>query len=79
MAVEFHLKFAVVDIARDLLHKAPFRPFRLRLHDGTILEITNPDVLSVSKAGIISFDDGHELRTLNPALITSVDRASAHS
>jgi hypothetical protein len=78
MAVEFHLKFAVVDAARDLLHRAPFVPFRLRLHDGVILKIENPDMLSVSKARVMIFDDGHELRTLNPALISSIDRTSGH-
>ena len=74
MAVEFHLKFAVVDAARDLLHGSPFLPFRLRLHDGSVLEVTNPDMLSVTKAGVVIFDDGQLTRTLNPALISSVDR-----
>ncbi|MSU49921.1 MAG: hypothetical protein EXS37_12690 [Opitutus sp.] len=78
MAAEFHLKFAVVDVARDLVRKSPFQPFRLKLHDGTIIEISNPDVISVTNAGVITFDDGHIVRVLNPALITSVDRASAH-
>lgn len=76
MAAEFHLKFAVVDVARDLLHRVPFAPFRIRLHDGSVLEISNPDMLSVTKAGVISQDDGEMTRTINPALVSSIDRAS---
>ena len=79
MAVEFHLKFAIVDTARDLLHDSPFVPFTLRLHDGSMVEIVNPDVLSVSKAGVITFDDGQIVRTLNPALIASVERPSINA
>ena len=79
MAIEFHLKFAVVDTARDLLHNSPFMPFRLRLHDGSVVEVSNPDMLSVTKAGVITFDDGRMTRTLNPALVASVDRPTAHS
>ncbi|MBM3856297.1 MAG: hypothetical protein FJ399_24580 [Verrucomicrobia bacterium] len=79
MAAEFHLKFAVVEAARALLHESPFLPFQLRLHDGSVLEIANPDVLSVTKAGVITYDDGRVMRTLNPALIASVDQPSGHS
>ena len=79
MAIEFNLKFAVVDAARELLHRSPFLPFRLRLHDGAVIEINNPDVISVTKSGEVVVDDGETVRTLNPALIASVDRRSAHS
>ena len=77
MAIEFHLKFAVVDATRELLHRSPFLPFQIRLLDGSIVEIANPDVLSVTKSGAITFDDGQMTRTYNPALIVSVDRPSA--
>jgi len=79
MAVEFNLKFAVVDAARELLHAAPFKAFTLRLHDGKTLRVRNPDELSVTKSGgWIVFDDGKIQRILNPAMITSVDQASPH-
>jgi hypothetical protein len=79
MAVEFNLKFTIVEAARESLHATPFRAFKLALHDGTTLRVRTPDDLTVTKGGWIIYDDGKLQRILNPAMITSVDRpSSAH-
>jgi hypothetical protein len=73
MPVEFTLKFAIVEAARERLHEAPFRPFVVKLHDGGKLRITHPDLLTVTKGGRVIFDDGRVFRILNPALIASIE------
>ncbi len=76
---EFTLKFGILEATREALHSAPFKPFRLRLHDGTLLRVSNPDLLWVSKGGTIVFDDAKMLRILNPAMITAIEQKSPHN
>jgi hypothetical protein len=75
---EFTLKFGILEAAREALHAAPFKAFKLRLHDGTRLSVNNSDVLWVSKGGTIVFDDAKTLRILNPAMVTSIEQKSPH-
>ena len=76
---EFTLKFGILEAAREALHAAPFKPFKLRLHDGSLLKVGNPDVLWVSKGGTIVYDDAKTLRILNPAMVTAIEQKSPHN
>lgn len=45
---------------RDVLHKQPFRPFRLHLADGRDVEVMHPDYVAQSPGGrtvIVYVDD----------------------
>jgi hypothetical protein len=42
----------------ELLNRAPFSPFRLRLSNGEVHEVRNPDTVVVMKTKVfIAFDD----------------------
>lgn len=67
------MKFDIVEAIREALHAELFSPFRLRLHSGEQLRISNPDVLTVTLSGRVIYDEGRGVRMLNPVLIASVD------
>ena len=73
---EFTLKFGILEAAREALHAAPFRPFRLRLHDGKMLRVGSPDVFWVSKGGWVIYDDVRTQRILNPTMVAAIEHRS---
>ncbi|HEX8297400.1 MAG TPA: hypothetical protein VF593_13935 [Chthoniobacteraceae bacterium] len=42
---------------RRLLHAAPFRPFNLHMADGRAFKIGHPEVVMVTKKGIVVVQD----------------------
>jgi len=76
---QFTLTSGMLEAAREALHSAPFKPFKLRLREGTLLRVGDPDVLWVSKGGTIVYDDAKTLRILNPAMVTAIEQKSPHN
>ena len=70
--MKFDLKFSIIEMLRDRLRAAPFRPFALVLHSGERLRARKPDVLSVTRSGWVIFDDGAKTRMLNPAQVAKI-------
>lgn len=66
-------RIEIAAVLWDALRQQPFEPFTLRLHNGELLSIDNPDVLTVTLSSRVIYDSGEEWRMLNPMLIASVD------
>ena len=59
---------------RELLQAQPFRPFAIRLIDGTVFSIPHEDFLSVTKSGNVIYDDGDRVyKTINVTLIGVIE------
>ncbi len=72
---------ATAETIREAKRSQPFRPFRLRLIDGTEYEVTHPDFISVPPAPrarevlfYMTADEGkeHERRWIDTAMISEV-------
>ena len=60
---------------RDLLHAAPFRPFKIHLPGGDKIRVPHPDFMSVAPSGRIAvvFGPKDETYTLDVFLITALE------
>lgn len=59
---------------REKLRQQPFRPFRIRLVDGTRYEIPHEDFMGITRSGAVTYDDGEgAYRTLNVTLILEIE------
>lgn len=63
---------------RDVLHKQPFRPFRLRLAEGRDVEVTHPDCVAQSPGGrtVIAYVDDAAVEFIDLLLATSLNVGS---
>ena len=75
--MKFDLKSGIGDTMRDRLRAAPFQPFVVVLHSGETLRVKNPDTLTVTLSGWVTYDDGAKARMLNPALVAEIETKSA--
>ena len=58
---------------RELLHLQPFRPFTIVLVDGFKVKIPHEDFLAVTKSGVVIYDDGERMKTINPLVVSRID------
>ena len=65
----------------DRLHASPFKPFALRLTDGTLLPVPHPDFVSLTRGGrtVIVHKEGEHFSILDLALVTALEVEGVHS
>jgi hypothetical protein len=60
------------------LHSQPFKPFSLRLTDGSLLSVPHPDFLALSQGGrtAVVFGAGEEFSIVDMGLVTAIESDS---
>lgn len=60
---------------RGLMHAVPFRPFRIKMADGTAFSIPHPDFLAYNPAGrtCVVLTETDELHILDLLLMTELE------
>ena len=66
------------DAVHKSLHAEPFKPFSLRLTDGSLLPVPHPDFIAVSRGGrtVIVFTEGENFSILDLGLVTAIELSS---
>ena len=61
------------------LHAQPFRPFALRLTDGTLVAVPHPEFMAVSQGGrtAVVFTEGEKFSILDLGLVTAIETSSS--
>ena len=58
---------------RELLGQVPFHPFTVRMVDGKQYHIPHADFLTITRSGVVTFDDGEGThRILNVTLVLEI-------
>ena len=72
------MNHSIASRLRDLLHTSPFRPFEIRMVDGSRYLVPHEDFLNVTRSGSVIYDDGNSVyKTLNVTLISEIDEKLA--
>ncbi len=63
----------------ERLHAQPFKPFALRLTDGSLVPVPHPDFMLLSQGGrtAVINTEGESLKILDLALVTAIEFNSA--
>ena len=61
------------DIIRDAIRRWPFRPFTLRMKDGTTYYVPQPELAAVYQRIVFVFDKGEAGQFLEPNEIASLE------
>ena len=63
------------DAIHSTLHAEPFRPFSLRLTDGTLVPVPHPDFLVLSQGGrtAIVNTEGEKFSIVDIGLVTTIE------
>lgn len=60
------------------LHTEPFKPFSLRLTDGSLLPVRHPDFMALSQGGrtAVVFGNGEDFSIVDISLVTALESPS---
>ena len=66
------------DAIQNILRAQPFKPFSLRLTDGTLVPVPHPDFILVSQGGrtAIIHTEGEKFSILDLGLVTAIELGS---
>ena len=66
------------DAIQSTLHAQPFKPFLLRLTDGTLVPVPHPDFMVVSQGGrtAIINTEGEKFSIVDLGLVTTIELGS---
>jgi hypothetical protein len=66
------------DAIQSTLHAQPFKPFWLRLTDGTLVPVPHPDFMVVSQGGrtAIINTEGEKFSIVDLGLVTTIELGS---
>lgn len=69
------------DAIHSTLHAQPFKPFLLRLTDGTLVPVPHPDFMVVSQGGrtAIINTEGEKFSIVDLGLVTTIELGSEPS
>jgi len=69
------------DAVQSTLHAQPFKPFLLRLTDGTLVPVPHPDFMVVSQGGrtAIINTEGEKFSIVDLGLMTTIELGSEPS
>ena len=68
------------DAIYKTLHAEPFKPFSLRLTDGSLISVPHQDFVAVSHGGrtAVVFTEGENFSILDLGLITAIESDSSN-
>jgi hypothetical protein len=68
------------EAVHSTLHSQPFKPFRLRLTDGSLVRVPHPEFIVVSQGGrtAIVNTEGEKFSIVDLALVTAIELDSAN-
>jgi hypothetical protein len=63
------------EAVQDTLHSQPFKPFSLRLTDGSLVRVPHPEFMIVTRGGrtAVVNSEGEKLSILDLGLITAIE------
>ena len=63
------------EAVHDTLHAQPFKPFSLRLTDGSLVRVPHPEFMIVTQGGrtAVVNSEGEKLSILDLGLITAIE------
>jgi hypothetical protein len=66
------------EVIQNTLHAQPFKPFSLRLTDGTLVPVPRPDFMVVSQGGrtAIINTEGEKFSIVDLARVTTIELGS---
>lgn len=67
-----------IEAIRDAVHAEPFRPFRLRLAGGPVVNVGHPDYIAFGPKGrtLVVYGDDDNFRFLDTMLISEIENLS---
>lgn len=67
-----------MEAIREAVHTQPFRPFRLRLAGGPIIEVPHPDFIALGPKGrtVIVYGADESYKVLDTTLISEIGHAA---
>jgi len=68
------------DVVYSILHAQPFKPFSLRLTDGSLVRVPHSEFMVVSQGGrtAVMNTEGEKFSILDLGLVTAIEMGSAN-
>jgi hypothetical protein len=68
------------EAVNNTLHAQPFKPFALRLTDGSLIPVPHPDFIAVTQGGrtAIVLAEGENFKIVDLALVTALELNSSN-
>ena len=74
-----HLSHMTKEAIHTTLNSQPFRPFALRLTDGSLVSVPHPEFIAVSQGGrtAVVFTEGEKFSILDLGLVMAIETNSS--
>ncbi len=69
----------VITRLRELVHALPFHAFSIVMVNGKTFHVPHEDFIFIGRSGTVVFDDGAQIKNINPTLVSEIQENAAPS